>query len=506
MARKGIASIGVDIGAREIRAVEVTLDGRSIKRFASVLLPSNRLELGVPTDANALADLLKGLARDLGASPGSAAFGLPATAVTSRVLDVPSVPDSELKSILDGEVQHFGIVRGFGGMFDYVRVNKLGDDKGSEPQALVMASEAVQLTVIRDGAERARMDKAAIEPSMLGLIRVAALHHSTTAPCLLIAVSGEIAEIALCVEKKIRLYRRLELTEDSAEDAFLKGMSPPAEDAVPAFLRASSNSGVANQLVIELKRTLDYAKREFGADESVKHIVLAVSTPKEAPLADILSEALETEVNLAKAPLPGDDGIRFAAAYGLAAGSFFPDIGIPVFDLSPYDPIAEQNEKQRRILASSMIASIVVILASVVGGLYYGKQANSVQHHMEDDKAALANLQKVALPDAMARQSKLEAYRSLSTYGVPVPQVVDSLTAILAPKAGLTSIDISGNQLKVEGESADEASMIQTLEKLRTQKGFHNAFIESFDQSPTDERKVVRFRLTSSLGAGGTQP
>lgn len=502
MPRKGIASIGVDFGARELRAVEVSSDGRSIKHFASAILPAVGLEMGIPRDPTGLAELLRGLFRDLNPSAKGAVFGLPALAVTSRVLDVPAVPDAELKTILDGEVQHYGIVRGFGGMFDYLKLSRSAADKDSEPQALVMASEAVQLNAIRDGAERAKIDKVAIEPSMLGLIRLAAMHHSSSEACLLIAVTGDIAEIAITVDHKIRLYRRLELADEAAEDAFIRGMSVPAEEVVPAFLRADTGAGVANKLVLELKRTLDYLKREFEAS-TVKHAVLAVSSPKEAPLAELLADGLELPVDLARAPLPGDDGLRFGAAYGLAAGATHADLGIPLFDLSPYDPVAEQNDRQRRILATSMTASIIIVLGSIVGGLYFGRQANDVAHHLDEDKLALANLQKNALPEAMARQSKLEAYRALSAYGIPVPQVVDSLHSVLDPKTGLSSIDIAGVQVKLEGEAADEASMIKTLERLRTQRGFQNAFIESFDQSPADEQKVVRFRLTANLGSGG---
>ena len=44
--------------------------------------------------------------------------------------------------------------------------------------------------------------------------------------------------------------------------------------------------------------------------------------------------------------------------------------------------------------------------------------------------------------------------------------------------------------------------MIQTLEQIRMQPGFHNAFIESFDQSADQVPKVVRFRMTAQLGGG----
>ena len=506
MARKGIASIGVDLGARELKAVEVSTDGQSVKHFASSLLPPLGVDMGIPTDPNTLSEAFRTLFRELNPDSKGIVFGLPASAVTTRVLDIPTVPDNELRTILEGEVQHFGIVRGFGGMFDYQKLIKPAGEKDTEPQALVMACEGVQLNVIRDAAERARLERCAIEPSMLGLIRLAAVHHNSAEPAMLVAVSGDIAEIAVSIDHRLRLYRRLELAAENSEDAFMQGMKLETDDAVPAFLRAEAGTGVGNQLVIELKRTLDYVRREFDASGTLKKVILAISTPKEAPLASLLEENLELEVELAKAPLPGDDGYRFASAYGLALGSAFPDIGVPLFDLSPFDPVEAERQRQRKILAGSLVASITIILASMAGVFYFAKQAGDVEHHTADEQMELSLIQKNSLPDAMARQTKLEHYRALSASGVPVPQIVDALTEVLDSRTGVNQIEISGSQIKLDAEAADEASMIQTLDQIRVKEGFRSAFIESFDQQPDPTRRVVKFKLSAQLGKNGNQP
>ena len=500
MARKGIASIGVDVGAREVRAVEVSADGRTVKHFASAILPAFG-DRGMATDVNLLAEGLRNVFRDLGASTKSAVLGVPPAASTTRVLDIPNVPDSELKPILEGEVQHYGILRGFGGMFDYMKIERPADAKATGPQALVMACEAVQLNALRDATERARIEKSAIEPTMLGLIRLAASHNASGDPVLLVAVSGDTAEIAFSSNSRLLVYRRLELAAEPADDSFLRGMSVESEDVVPAFLREEAGSGVGHQLVLELKRTLDYVKREYSTS-NVGKVVLAVSSPKEAPLQEVLAEGLEMPVELARAPIPGDNGLKYSAAYGLAIGSAFTNLGVPTFDLSPFDPVAEESQRQQRTLAFALTSSILIVLASVVMAFLYARQANLAENELAAVKEEQARLEREELPNALARQAKLEEYRTLSTFGVPVPQVVDSLHQTLDSRTGLSNIDINGSSLAVAGEAADEASMIQTLEQIRMQPGFHNAFIESFDQSADQVPKVVRFRMTAQLGGG----
>src|SRR5262245_52287521 len=97
--------VGVDIGAKELREVGLSADGKSVKRFATVAIGDVGLDRGVPTDPNSFADSLRQLFKDLAPTDRKTVFGVPPAAVTSRVLDVPQVPDNELKVILDGEVQ-----------------------------------------------------------------------------------------------------------------------------------------------------------------------------------------------------------------------------------------------------------------------------------------------------------------------------------------------------------------------------------------------------------------
>lgn len=494
MARKTSALIGVDVSAKELRAVELSADGKSVKRFATMSLGNIGIDRGVPTDPNAFADQLRNLFRDLAPTARSAVFGAPAIAITTRVLDVPKVPDNELRVILDGEVQHYGIVRGFGGMFDHVRLTRNAGDEESLPQALVMACEAVQLNSIRDAAERARITRAAIEPSLLGLMRLAASRHGKVSLGVLAALSGDIAEVAVVHNNGLKLYRRIDLGAEGGDDSFLRNMT----GSVPAFLKSDKELD-HSQLAVEIKRTLDYVSREYQDLGKAESLILAVSQPSEAGAVESLSEALGLPVELATAPLPGEDGIRFGAAYGLALPAHAGH-GLPQFDLSPYDPVEEAHQHQRKILATSLAFSIVIIAASLAGILWFGQKANKSAHRLDHLENELASLQQQQIPEAEKRQAKLEQYRTLSAFGLPVPQIVDAVAEGLDPKTGLKQIEITGTNLKVSGEAEDEASMIRTLNQIRMGRGFQNAFIESFDQHSQSNRKFVEFRLSASLG------
>lgn len=498
MAKKYAASIGVDIGAGELRAVEVSADGRTIKKFASSFVANIATDRGVPSDPTSFAEVLRILVRDLAPTGQGAVFGVPPSAVTTRVLDIPQVPDSELRVILEGEVQHFGIVRGFGGMFDFFRLAKGAGGEEAAPQALVVACEAIQLNSIRDASERARIARAGIEPTLVGLIRLAAIRHGKADLGMLVAVAGDFAEVAMIHQGGLKLYRRIDLGSGDVDDSFIRGVTG---GGVPAFLKGQSKDADQSPLAIELKRTLDYAAREHKGLGTIEKIVLAVSHPSEAAIAEQLGEVLDVTVELATAPLPGDDGIRFGAAYGLASRDASVPLGIPAFDLTPFDPVEEAHQQQRQILAVSLIASIVLVIASIVGGFWFGKKANNLAHEVDHEQEFLQMLLKDEMPDAKLRQSKLEQYRALSGFGLPVPQIIDSLASKLDPRAGIQEIEITGPTLKISGEAVDEASMIRTLDQIRTAPGFKNAFIESFDQNSDETRKFVKFRLSAQLGA-----
>lgn len=503
MARKQQRLIAAEYADGELRLVSVNGGSPSIEAFAAVPITSSHTVGGVPRDANVAAEHLRKGLQELGRSEGDVAFGLPADAVSVRILDIPNVPDADLESVLEGEVQHYGVTRGFGARFGYTRITPGPNSNPNEPQALVMGAEGPTLSALADGAERARLECTSIEPSLLAGMRVAAEQAKGAGPHLLAAVGHEMADLALVGDKGILFYRRLQPVK-AAEDSgsyFAAAMGVSEEEAdIPSFLKEATPAGPEQGLVVEFSRTLDYIRREFGSVG--KTLTIALSSPTQLPLLESLRNELGLEVTLAKAPLPDESqAILFTNAYGLTRRQR----GLmPVFDLRPFDPLAEELGKAKRNLALSMVVGLALLIVGTGAAVYFGLEAKGVEDQVSTTQRQIQDIKTVQLPRAEERAAKLGLYRSLLGEGLPVPQVLDAVAASLEEGTGIETIELRGSQLTISGEARDEQSMIRSMEMLQRQEGITGVVLESFDTN-TEGDRFVKFKLAAQLADDRTE-
>jgi len=99
--------VGLDIGTHAIRAVEVNLGrgGSSLRRFGQVTLPYGAVVAGEIVQADAVGAAIRRLWREAGFRTRSVVVGVANQRVVARTADVPVMPDDELRSALQFQVQ-----------------------------------------------------------------------------------------------------------------------------------------------------------------------------------------------------------------------------------------------------------------------------------------------------------------------------------------------------------------------------------------------------------------
>ena len=70
-----------------------------------------------------------------------AVLGIAECCVVTRILDIPSVPANELRTVIEGELAHYQILGNSTGAFDYMPLVAREGEAETGPQALVMAAE-----------------------------------------------------------------------------------------------------------------------------------------------------------------------------------------------------------------------------------------------------------------------------------------------------------------------------------------------------------------------------
>ena len=100
-------AIGLDIGTNAVRAAEVSFGrgGPVLRRFGQVALPYGTVVAGEVVDVPAVSAALRRLWKEVGYSSRKVVVGVANSRVVARVSELPDMPDADIRSSLQYQVQ-----------------------------------------------------------------------------------------------------------------------------------------------------------------------------------------------------------------------------------------------------------------------------------------------------------------------------------------------------------------------------------------------------------------
>lgn len=526
--------LGVDINPYEIRVVEMRRSGlhNQIVSAGAVPTPRGALKGDRVAYPDAVADTLRGLLNRMTVSTRAAVLGVGPQSVITRVLEIPQVPDNEVRTVLAGELAHYQILREGTGAFDYMPIREADRNIGANPQVLLMAVDEKVVTGFRETAERAGLQLIAFEPLLLAMYRASYSRLQAQASVACISVSYARSEISIVDQGRIKLYRRVDAGSDDLvagrRSERIVGRFEESEAAAERYLLSGEeaedhqaleevagriNVSAAESLATEIQRSIDFYRREYAGAAPVTRAILAVHDPELESLGEWLSDSLRLDVLVTDTPggldatqavaaqLRAPDGLRYLAAAGLAMHALpgRPD-AVPCFDLTVSEVKEAAVVAARRNLSVALASSLAfVFLGGVISLLLY-RSAVGLTLEVTDRRAELVQRRTSNLARINFIREQEDQIRLLKLQGIPVPRVMDAITAAIDPHAGLTSVvmDRSG-RLVVGGEASNEKAMISTLEALKSCPYFIGTSLDSFEGVSTDKTRVFKFQATSQL-------
>src|SRR5205814_1878322 len=136
MRMKQRAIIGIDISPDEIRGACVRLTGGApqLTAVASVPTPAGAIdEEGLLNTAD-VAEAIRRLCAQLEPRPSGVAVGMTNCSLVARVMEIPPVPDPEVRAVLRGEMDHYRILPAGQSAFDFYRLPESANkDETKEP-------------------------------------------------------------------------------------------------------------------------------------------------------------------------------------------------------------------------------------------------------------------------------------------------------------------------------------------------------------------------------------
>ena len=530
MPAKGRPVLGVDIHPHEIRVVEMrgNWSHAEVVNIGAIPTPAGAMEGDRVANPDAIAEALRQLLHDRGIGARDAILGIAARSIITRVIDVPRVPDKEMRTVIEGEMAHYQILREGTGTFDFIRLPEAEENGEATPQVLLMAVEDLIVSGYCEVADRAGLRLIALEPVLLSMFRAAfsQAQDQPTVACLSITYGK--SEIAIMDEGLLRLYRRVDTGSDDLLTARRQGPSAqqPTGNALLGSLaeqeieleHAAPQSGInisaANNLAIELQRSIEYYRREYPHSEPINRVLVATNDPELQPIVAWLSDALGTEM-LTVSPqasmtldpqvtsqLAPPDGLRFLAAAGLAMHELAGHpAALPLFDLSSLQQATNLIETSRRKLAIAMVAAAAILVIGLGAAFAVGQQANSVYHSLTGAQQELAAKQQEHQTQVSQLEAQQEQLRVLKTQGFPFPRIVDAAAAAVDPEAGLTDLNLDVNgKVQLNGDASSERAVNNTLQNMLNCPYFNGPTLDSFDSSGGGQLpRTVHFQISSQL-------
>ena len=551
-------ALGVEIGSREIRLVEMRGGNNpQVIRAGSVPLPAGAVDGDRIVQVEAVADLLRGLHTKLGCQSRAVVVGMGLQSVVTRVLDIPRVPDSEVRVVLEGELAHYQILRTGAGLFDFFRLDTLPGPSDALPSVLLMAVEDRVAQGFRVAVERAGLQFVALEPITLALFRAAYSLLQSEPATLCLAVTPTRSELSILDQGRIRLYRRL----DQGSDDFIRGRRS-ASARVPGSVDLSLDLGgpppprmmlnqeeddtdelqtgdlfrkrgtgnlppddlsatgsritpqAAASLANEVQRSLDYYQREFPTATQISRIVLTANDPEAAEVAAWLSQSLQMDVRVVEPPmdagsppettamLQAPQGLKFLGALGLALHAVSPETkAVPRFNLAQTTTSSAPAIERDRLTAV-MIGAICILIGGFFSGLMIGRNADGENNELQRLKKQYAlSQQDYSLLDRKIQDEQALGW-IIKSDNLPIPAIMDQVTRELPLGVGLKNLQIDRNgRITVEGAARDLQEFNLYYLSLRTCPHFVGTRAQSVTSDP--QTHITTFRIETALG--GTQ-
>ncbi|MBA2624041.1 MAG: type IV pilus assembly protein PilM [Acidimicrobiia bacterium] len=178
MARR--RAVGLDIGTNAVRAAEVSFGrgGPVLRRFGQVALPYGTVVAGEVVDVPAVSAALRRLWKEVGYSSRKVVVGVANSRVVARVSELPDMPDADIRSSLQYQVQDLIPIPLEEAVLDYqVLERTAGPDDSPLLRLLLVAAHRDMLRSLLAALEGAGLASERIDLIPFALIR--ALHDAT---------------------------------------------------------------------------------------------------------------------------------------------------------------------------------------------------------------------------------------------------------------------------------------------------------------------------------------
>ncbi len=309
MARK--RAVGLDIGTRTVTITQVEQKGgRSVVTHVGQFeLPEGAVREGEILDPAAVAQTVRDGITEAGIKEKRVNLGVANQRVVVRQVNLPYLPDDELRESLPFQVQEFIPIPVEQAELDYHVLDKVPDENGNETlRVLLVAAQKDMVAAHVDVAVQAGLKPVGVDLNPFALLRTLFTEAFGDTSEVLVDVGAGVTSIVVHQGGVPLFVRILVLGGDDITEAVASGEGLDFASAeqrkreLSAAGASTTEQAVADRVrafVDEVRSSLDYFRAQTGTGR-IDRVVLAGGGAALAGMPDQLAESLGLPVELAR--------------------------------------------------------------------------------------------------------------------------------------------------------------------------------------------------------------
>jgi Tfp pilus assembly PilM family ATPase len=517
--------IGIEVSPEEIRGacIRVTNGIPQIAGVASVPTPQDAIDSEGMLSPAEMGDAIRKLCVRLDAKTNHVAIGMTISNLVARVMEIPPVPDQEVRAVLRGEMDHYRILPAGQSAFDYYRLPEQPVKEGAKPsgadqpdpvaRVLLMGAEERLVASYRAAVDAANLHLVAVEPGSIAVMRTLQPMLKVQPSVASVIVGAAGTDVFITQAGSLQFYRRIDtgISELRSQSGFVESkpvngnapsrggllagdfdeeaLAKPITSAVP-LVADPYNRQAISLLMTEVQRSLDYFSREFPLGEDTMAVRFALDAEDAPDMFTVMSQYLRSDAEMVSAfqhlglseevqnDVTGAQSYKFIISVGLAlrcAGGEYADAA--ELDLGIGDKVVVERRIAPKALIASAAASGLIFIGTVTAALTIGYKTSRLNMKLAQEKHSLQELtqEHAAKVSALDRQKNLVT--AIHAHDKPMREAIEFLSAAVSRHACLStlSIDVNG-QVFLTGEAEnsrvvadimDTINLAPTLEPIR---------------------------------------
>lgn len=342
-------TIGLDIGSSAVRAAQIKTQrgAATLERIGQVLLPEGAVQEGEIKDTDAVADAIRTLWTQHKLKGRKVALGVANQQVVVRQMDLPYLPDDELRKSLEFQVADAIPIPVHQAVLDFHTLEHFETDDGQRySRILLVAAQREMVDQILDVAKKAKVDPILLDLDAFSVLRCLSPQQVVEEPGgeLVVDIGHSVTNLVVHENGEPRFVRIMMMGGGNITDALVSALGLSVDEAEQAKTiyglddkhdedAARLIAEHAGRFIDEIRGSIDYYVAQTDA-VPIRRLVVTGGGSRMPGLVERLADTLRLEATHGQ-PMRhlhiGDIGVArddlveaqsyLAVAIGLAMGA-----------------------------------------------------------------------------------------------------------------------------------------------------------------------------------------